>query len=448
MKRTPDGPRTLLLWPPGPMLYDNLCYHYCSFGEIAGYLDLLTPLEVIDAGIAYRSLNELARQITRFQPELVILYHDFDLLSYLPPTVNLLRAVSEAKIVTYGTPGMYCPLPFLEKGVDGVAWHGDWEYALASFIQEPGSPAGILTAHSRIRGSWIPATEWGFPLLEKLPLEAYKNWGREALVNTERAGLPGLTELSITLSRGCGRRCAFCKTPLVEGMSDRRRDLSAAVAFITKAFHDHAFDYFSVYSPNFTLDREYAIHFAHALKRHGLPWKCVTSLDLLDAELVQILAEGGCRRISVGVETFSPRARELLGIRKGSDFLPEIAAACWRHALNLNCFLMLGIPGEERAAFVDGVRRLVSSGASVRITSYVPHQEITESSTWDDLVRLNRKTYCCALPEGMSREEFREIIFNQDSWLRRILREAGPGSHSESLPCDCHRHPGPSLPHD
>ncbi len=43
MKRTPDGPRTLLLWPPGPMLYDNLCYHYCSFGEIAGYLDLLTP---------------------------------------------------------------------------------------------------------------------------------------------------------------------------------------------------------------------------------------------------------------------------------------------------------------------------------------------------------------------------------------------------------------------
>ncbi len=120
---------------------------------------------MIDAGIAYRSLNELARQITRFQPELVILYHDFD-PSFLPAaTVNLLRAVSEAKIVTYGTPGMYCPLPFLEKGVDGVAWHGDWEYALASFIQEPDSPAGILTAHSRIRGDRIPATEWGFPPL-------------------------------------------------------------------------------------------------------------------------------------------------------------------------------------------------------------------------------------------------------------------------------------------
>lgn len=421
MKPTPKGPRTLLLWPPGPVLYDNLCYHYCAFGEIAGYLDGLTHLEVIDAGIAVLSMNELAGRITTFHPEVVILYHDFDLLSYLPSTVNLLRAVCDAKILTYGTPGMYCPAPFLEKGVDGVACQGDWEVALASFILKPDSPEGVLTNHSSIPGRRIAAAEWGFPLLKKLPLEEYKNWGRAALVNTERAGLPGLTELSITLSRGCGRRCVFCKTPRVEGTAERRRDLSAAVDFIRKAFHDQAFDYFSVYSPNFTLDRAYAISFAREMRRYGLPWKCVTALDLLDAELVEIMAGGGCRRISVGVETFSARAQELLGIRKGSDLLPEIADACRRHAVNLNCFLMLGLPGEERSAFIAGVRRLISSGASVRITSYVPYQEITEDSTWDDLVRMNRKTYCCTLPEGMVREEFREILFNQDSWLRRIL---------------------------
>jgi len=421
VKYTPRGPRTLLLWPPGPMLYDNLCYHYCAFGEIAGYLDGLSHLEVIDAGIACQSLNELARAISKFQPEFVILYHDFDTLPYLPPTVNLLRAVSEAKILTYGTPGMYCPAPFLEKGVDGVACHGDWEYALASFIQDPDTPSGVLTNHSRNRGRRIPPRDWGFPLLKKLPVEEYKKWGREAVVNTERAGLPGLSELSITLSRGCGRRCAFCKTPLVEGVRERRRDLSAAVDFITKAFRDHAFDYFSVYSPNFTLDREYASSFAREMKGYAFPWKCVTSLDLLDPELVRIMADGGCRRISVGVETFSSQARELLCGGKGWDLFPEIAEACRRYAVNLNCFLMLGVPGEERTAFVAGVRRLVSSGATVRITSYVPYQEITEHSAWDDLVRMNRKTYCCTLPEGMTRGEVREILFDQESWLQRIV---------------------------
>jgi len=422
VKRKHKGPRTLLLWPPGPLLYDNLCYHYCAFGEIAGYLDRLTHLEVVDAGIAFKSLNELARRISNFNPEFVTLYHDFDILSYIPPTVNLLRAVSEAKIITYGAPGMYCPAPFLEKGIDGVACNGDWEYALASFIQQPVCPEGVLTNHSRRLGKRIPSTEWGFPLLEKLPLEDYKNWGRAVLVNTERAGLPGLTELSITLSRGCKQNCAFCKTPLVEGGKDRRRDLTDALDFITKAFHDYGFDYFSVYSPNFTLDREYAITFAREMKRCALSWKCVTSLHLLDPELVQIMADGGCRRLSVGVETFSQQAREMLGVRKGSGLLAEIASACQRYQVNLNCFLMLGIPGDERTAFVDGVKALFSSGASVRITSYVPYQEITEHSSWDDLVRMNRKTYCCSLPEGMSREEFRAILFDQESWLRSILQ--------------------------
>jgi len=415
------GPRALLLWPPGPMLYDNLCYHYCAFGEVAGYLNRLTQLEVIDAGIASISLNELAGQVSRFRPEFVILYHDFDNLSYIPPIVNLLRALTDAAILTYGPPGMYCPVPFLQKGVDGVVCDGDWEYALASFIRQPERSEGVLTRHTRSSGRRIEAAEWGFPLLKKLPLEDYKNWGRTALVNTERAGLPGLTELSITLSRGCGRRCAFCKTPLVEGMRERRRDLAAAVDFITRAFRDYGFDYFSVYSPNFTLDREYAIAFAREMKRHALPWKCVTSLDLLDPELVRIMADGGCRRISVGVETFAPRARDLLCIRKGADCLVEIAQVCRRFEVNLNCFLMLGIPGDERTAFVAGVKMLISQGATVRITSYVPYQEITEQSTWDDLVRMNRKTYRCAIPRGMGREEFAEILFNQQVWLRRIL---------------------------
>ncbi len=34
----------------------------------------------------------------------------------------------------------------------------------------------------------------------------------------------------------------------------------------------------------------------------------------------------------------------------------------------------------------------------------------------------------------MSREEFREIIFNQDSWLRRILREQPQGTTAKVFP--------------
>ncbi len=79
----------MLIWPPGPVLYDNLCYHYCLFGEVAGYLAAQTRLDVIDAGALGLSHGDLARRILEFRPDVVILYHDFDLLPSIPPMVDL-----------------------------------------------------------------------------------------------------------------------------------------------------------------------------------------------------------------------------------------------------------------------------------------------------------------------------------------------------------------------
>ncbi len=420
MKPPPDHPRTLLIWPPGPVFYDNLCYHYCPFGEVAGYLAGRTHLDVIDAGALGMSHGDLAKRILELEPDVVVLYHDFDLLASIPPMVDLIRAVSAAAIVTYGPPGMYCPDPLLGRGVDGVVFDGDAEPALASFIRDPETPEGVATRDSRRPGARIPPEEWGYPLLDALPLDRYRAMGREARPNAERAGLAGMTELSLTLARGCPRRCAFCKTTLVEGPRERRRDLGAALEFVDVAFGEHRFDYLSVYSPNFTSNRDYAIEFARGMRRRGLAWKCVTAVDDLDPQLIEVMADFGCRRIGVGVESLSPQAQVTMSLRKGLGGLDEVAARCRRHGVDLHCFLMLGIPGEDRASFVGAVDRLLRAGASVRITSYVPYDELGDDSTWDDLVRMNRKTYRCALPDGMTEREFAEIIFDQETWLRRV----------------------------
>jgi anaerobic magnesium-protoporphyrin IX monomethyl ester cyclase len=421
LKAGAENTKTLLIWPPTASLYDNLCYHYCAFGEVAGYLDRLTRLEVVDAAVASCSLNDVALRILAFRPDFVVFYHDFDILPSVQPLVTLIRAVSDARIFTYGPPGMYTQKPFLEMGIDGVVYDGDWEYALGSCLEEPDCPRGVVTRSSQLEGWRLPSSEWGFPPLEKLPVEHYKAWGRVLKPNSERAGLMGLSEFSLTLTRGCGRRCRFCKTPAVEGPEHRKRDLAAAADFIAGAVGRYGFDYFSVYSPNFTMDRDYAAGFALEMKRRGIAWKCVTSLDFLDPDILEIMAEGGCRRIGVGAETFSRAAAENLQLRKNLRPIEEIASICRKAGVDLHCFLMLGIPGEERTAFVEGVRSLIGAGASVRITSYVPLQDISRDSSWNDLVRMNRKTYCCSLPAGMSRREFSEIIFDQDRWIRNIL---------------------------
>lgn len=417
----------MLIWPPGPVLYDNLCYHYCPFGEVGGYLAGRTRLDVIDAGALGMSHGDLARRILELKPDVVVLYHDFDLLASIPPLVALVRAVSQAPIVTYGPPGMYCPEPLLGTGVDGVVFDGDWEPALASFLRDQAEPEGVATGDSRRPGVRIPAEEWGFPLLEGLPLDRYRAMGREARPNAERAGLAGMSELSLTLARGCPRRCVFCKTSLVEGLRERRRDLGVALSFIETSFSRHGFDYLSVYSPNFSSNRDYAIEFARGMRRLGLAWKCVTAVEDLDPELIEIMASSGCRRIGVGVESLTSEALATLSLGKGLGGLDELTAQCRKRGVDLHCFLMLGIPGEDRDSFVGTVRRLIRTGASVRITSYVPYNELDENSTWHELVRMNRKTYRCSLPRGMTEREYAEIIFDQEHWLRRVVVESAEG---------------------
>ena len=198
LKAGAEKTKTLLIWPPAASMYDNLCYHYCAFGEVAGYLDRLTRLEVIDAAVASFTYNDVALRILEFRPDFIFFYHDFDILPWVPPLVNLIRAVSDARIFTYGPPGMYTQRPFLEMGIDGVVFDGDWEYALGSCLEEPDCPRGVVTRSSQLEGRRLPSSEWGFPPLEKLPVEHYKAWGRVPKPNSERAGLMGLSEFSLT----------------------------------------------------------------------------------------------------------------------------------------------------------------------------------------------------------------------------------------------------------
>ena len=63
---------------------------------------------------------------------------------------------------------------------------------------------------------------------------------------------------------------------------------------------------------------------------------------------------------------------------------------------------------------------LRETGASIRITSYVPHHRLTEVSTWDDLLTMNRKLHLCSLPIAMTKKEFAQILFDQQQWLKSL----------------------------
>jgi radical SAM superfamily enzyme YgiQ (UPF0313 family) len=414
------SPKALLLWPPSQPLYDNLCYHFSELGETAGYLDGRTDLRVLDAGVGTRTLNDVARCLLDFMPDVVVLYTNFENLSQVPQAIEIIRMVCEARIIAFGQASLFNPGPFLQSGVDAVASDGDPEAAVAAFIADPQRAAGIRTRHGAAPGVRLPPGEWGFPLIEKLPLEEYRKFAVSIKSPSEKAGISGHRELSVTLSRGCDYGCSFCKAPLTEGRRLRWRDLSRAFPFIDRAMERYGFDLISVYSPNFTANRPYVRDFGAACAARGYAWKCVTAPCLLDEALIEEMARGGCRRIGLGVETLSPAARARAGVCKPVGDVEGIVAACRENGIEPLCFLMLGIPGETKSSFVETVAKLRRAGASVRITSFVPRHRFTGASSWDELLTVNRKLHICSLPEGMSRRELARIIFDQEKWLESI----------------------------
>ncbi len=412
--------RTLFLWPPSQPLYDNLCYHFSEFGETAGFLETRTDLYVLDAGLGNYTLNDLARTLLDFKPEVVVVYNNFENLAQIPQLVEIIRMICDARIIAFGQASFYCSKPFLDLGIDAVVSDGDPEAAIAGYINDPGTTAGISTGRGASPGVRLPPSEWGFPLIEKLPLEDYRKFALSITSASEKAGIPNRKELSVTLSRGCEYGCSYCKTPLLEGKDLRWRELSDALCFIDGAMARFDFDLISVYSPNFTASHAYVRNFSAACAERGYSWKCVTAPCLLDEKLVAEMARGGCRRIGLGVETLSRDARAAAGVGKPSGNLERVIAACRDNGIDPLCFLMLGIPGETRDSFTETVSRLQRAGASIRITSFVPHHRLAGSSSWEELLTINRKLHVCSLPEGMGKREFAQVIFDQQQWLKSL----------------------------
>ena len=77
-------------------------------------------------------------------------------------------------------------------------------------------------------------------------------------------------------------------------------------------------------------------------------WSIEANPDSLTPALVGCWAEHGVNRISLGIQAFQPRLRQIIGRRGSLDNLPDIIAAIRRNGIRrLNLDLIYNIPGQS-----------------------------------------------------------------------------------------------------
>jgi radical SAM superfamily enzyme YgiQ (UPF0313 family) len=238
-------------------------------------------------------------------------------------------------------------------------------------------------------------------------------------------GIPGRRELVVPVARGCPINCSFCDVPAVHGLRERRLSVERTVQYVVDSFATEPFEYIAFYAPTFTLNRAWTETLCARLSDHPrkYPWKCATTIAHLDPDLVASMATAGCVRISVGVETTEPLGLSTLPRlkRAGVDRLRKLAATCRPLEVELNCFVVVGLPGTTAAGTQRTIDEIRALGARVRPTIYSSLPRLRDAATLEEASAFNRQLLNpIDCPDPEERARFHDFLFGTEEWVTAV----------------------------
>ncbi|WP_071796244.1 B12-binding domain-containing radical SAM protein [Natronohydrobacter thiooxidans] len=154
--------------------------------------------------------------------------------------------------------------------------------------------------------------------------------------------------IPLELGRGCPYACTFCSTNDFFRRRFRLKSPELIVEQMVSLRNRYGIALFDLIHDMFTVDKRKVIEFCDLVKAAevDLFWNCSARTDRVDLELLEIMADSGCRGIFFGIETGSQRLQHT--IQKNlvlSDAIDTIRSAS---DLGMNCAVSLitGFPDE------------------------------------------------------------------------------------------------------
>ncbi|WGD37593.1 radical SAM protein [Lysinibacter sp. HNR] len=432
--------KVLVVWPPHVPSYFNAGHHLTVYTTSEMLRSEFPEIDLTSAefGLLNLTWKEIGEQIYQSSPDLVIIINDFDTVDNLDRFIEYIRSLAPGcHVITGGRLSMEAPLVFRQFDLDGIVTGGDVElgfYEYVSWMLSEQSPTQLVGIDVRDGTHWIKASAgrrflpgtWPLPDVSEIPYHDYDRlYSRD---QNKFCGIPERRELVVPVGRGCPINCSFCEVPTVQGLRDRRLSAKRIVDYIETAVETRPFDYVSFYAPTFTFDRKWTLEFCAEMERSScnLPWKCATAIPHLDAELMKRMAESGCVRISVGLETLEPGGLETLPRKKRTEIMrfEELNNNAHEFGIELNFFIMVGLPGTTLEGTRATVKAAQEVGARVRPTVYADLDELRRCQHKEDLWRFNRQLLGFSSNERSNKQyPWYEFFFGVDPHVTSVMNK-------------------------
>ena len=414
--------KILCIIPPYLPSYFNAGHHLPVF-QVGNYIRKNLPgseVTCIDAAALNTTWKEICNELVK-PYQIIMLLNDFDAIDTFERFMKYKEIfVPSAKVITFGRLSKQIPRFFFQFKVDAVHCLGDYEPNLLAYVKyvqgESKELPGIITSKESTPTPALPfpAEEWVMADVNEIPYANYNNMYKNDL--NKFCGIPQRQELVVPAVKGCPVGCSFCDVPFMQGKSERRMPVDDVINYIEDSFKKQPFEYLTFYAPTFTLDHKWVNEFCEKMvaKQRRYPWKCVTVLKRLNKGLVEQMAKAGCVRISLGIESFTHEAA--LGLPKVkrdilSEFV-EIANICKENSIEVNCFVILGLPGDTPENVKHTLQTCLSMGLRVRPTIFTPYQNLREDMSVHEVNQYNRQFFPDGLYEPEVAREYYQLFYN------------------------------------
>lgn len=394
--------------------------------------------EVITCEAGLLNMNWKAVGDLLFQSDfdVIAIMNDFDAVDGLERFIHYARELSpRSKLLTFGRLSNMNPGFFTALNLDAVVVNGDFECGVADYVNAAAGGGPVLALPGTFvrageewlppsgSGRFLPPEEWAMPDVGEIPYRAYDQLYAQ---DTHKfCGIPFRRELVVPVSRGCPIGCDYCDVHQIFGLAERRLSVDAVLAYVDECFAREPFEYIAFYAPTFTLKKPWVRELCDRLiaREEKVRWKCATTVHHLDEALVAKMGESGCVRISVGLETLEPAGHGALPRAKQieEDQFRELGRWCREAGVELNAFVIVGLPGTS-AEGVTRTRTVVEeSGARFRPTVYTPFERLDPAMRLEEINRYNRQTFLDdELPPGTDRDPLYRYVFGVEERITQV----------------------------
>jgi anaerobic magnesium-protoporphyrin IX monomethyl ester cyclase len=167
--------------------------------------------------------------------------------------------------------------------------------------------------------------------------------------------------ISFTSSRGCTSNCAFCWEPAMNNRKWRAMKPETVLEHLKRIIRDYGIRGFLFTDDRFFADMERAYRILEAIVRSDLEIS-IAKLQVradevcrMDRDFLQLLVRAGVKRMTVGVESGSPRILSLLKKGETIEQIVEANRKLASHPIVPLYLIMMGLPTETPEEFAQSV---------------------------------------------------------------------------------------------